>query len=291
DAEALRAQHEHHDGADCQPLGDAAGRAMLAAAPAAPAVAPAQDAFDVALTALDRYQHNWDTGLPGEYAQPERIHMECAVEAVREALTEARDAAPAQAEQQGMCEHYDFRSSCQECRKAEQQGESYKCSRCGSSTTLGCTGMGCGYLESGVGEPEQQGDDCCHGCAPASECKVECGGLKEQQGDGGAPGQPKQFTDEQIAALRIAADVLIERYAAPIREVLCNAEVIEQPSARVELSDEQRAVLGGNFGALETGESLCRRTGNDSCAEGLAALSHTLRAILAASASQGGGNG
>ena len=31
--------------------------------------------------------------------------------------------------------------------------EAYRCSRCGSTTTLGCTGMGCGYLESGDGEP------------------------------------------------------------------------------------------------------------------------------------------
>lgn len=49
-------------------------------------------AWDVALDALDDYQRNWDTGLPAEYASGERIAMECAVEAVREALNEARAA-------------------------------------------------------------------------------------------------------------------------------------------------------------------------------------------------------
>lgn len=49
-------------------------------------------AFDVALDALAEYQRNWDTGLPAEYASTERIAMECAVEAVREALNEARAA-------------------------------------------------------------------------------------------------------------------------------------------------------------------------------------------------------
>jgi SpoVK/Ycf46/Vps4 family AAA+-type ATPase len=62
--------------------------AMLAASPQ-PVV---QTAFDIALDALAEYQRNWDTGLPAEYAQTERIAMECAVEAVREALHEAQDA-------------------------------------------------------------------------------------------------------------------------------------------------------------------------------------------------------
>lgn len=53
-----------------------------------------ENAFDVALDALAKYQRNWDTGLPAEYAQTERIAMECAVEAVREALYEARDTQP-----------------------------------------------------------------------------------------------------------------------------------------------------------------------------------------------------
>jgi hypothetical protein len=69
-------------------------QAMLAASPAATS-ADAQDehgAFDIALDALAEYQQNWDTGLPAEYASAERIQMECAVEAVREALTEARAA-------------------------------------------------------------------------------------------------------------------------------------------------------------------------------------------------------
>ena len=59
------------------------------------AQADERGAFDIALNALQRYQDEWDTGLPSEYAQSERIQMECACEAVREALQEARAAAPA----------------------------------------------------------------------------------------------------------------------------------------------------------------------------------------------------
>ncbi|MBU6488274.1 MAG: hypothetical protein KGQ57_10645, partial [Burkholderiales bacterium] len=58
------------------------------------AQADERGAFDIALNALQRYQDEWDTGLPSEYAQSERIQMECACEAVREALQEARAAAP-----------------------------------------------------------------------------------------------------------------------------------------------------------------------------------------------------
>ncbi|MBN3777420.1 hypothetical protein G3O06_07630 [Burkholderia sp. Ac-20345] len=54
--------------------------------------APEQAAFEIALDALAEYQRNWDTGLPAEYAQGERIAMECACEAVRAALEEARAA-------------------------------------------------------------------------------------------------------------------------------------------------------------------------------------------------------
>ncbi|WP_043307289.1 hypothetical protein [Burkholderia glumae] len=49
-----------------------------------------RDAFDVAIDALRSYRQNWDHGLPAEYAQGERIAMECAVEAAIEALEEAR---------------------------------------------------------------------------------------------------------------------------------------------------------------------------------------------------------
>lgn len=48
--------------------------------------------IDIALDALAEYQRNWDTGLPAEYAQSERIAMECAVEAVREVLNDVRAA-------------------------------------------------------------------------------------------------------------------------------------------------------------------------------------------------------
>ncbi|MGU2419442.1 AAA family ATPase [Burkholderia cenocepacia] len=54
-----------------------------------------------------------------------------------------------------------------------------------------------------------------------------------------------------------------------------------QADAREGLTDEQRDVLGGNFGALEQAEDLCRATGNDSSADGLNALSYVLRALLA----------
>ncbi|MCA8461309.1 hypothetical protein LGN14_16075 [Burkholderia multivorans] len=53
-----------------------------------------------------------------------------------------------------------------------------------------------------------------------------------------------------------------------------------QAHAREGLTDEQRDVFGGNFGALEQAENLCRATGNDSSAEGLKALSHALHALL-----------
>jgi hypothetical protein len=51
-------------------------------------------AFDIALDALDEYQRNWDTGSHFTNAQTERIAMEGAVGAVREALNEARATAP-----------------------------------------------------------------------------------------------------------------------------------------------------------------------------------------------------
>jgi hypothetical protein len=53
-----------------------------------------------------------------------------------------------------------------------------------------------------------------------------------------------------------------------------------QADAREGLTSEMRDVLGGNFGALEQAEDLCRATGNDSSAEGLKALSHALHALL-----------
>ncbi|OJA71088.1 hypothetical protein BGV72_31545 [Burkholderia ubonensis] len=68
--------------------------------PAMAAAAPADEraAFDVALAALNDYQRKWDTGTPTPYAQSERIAMECACEAVRDALEEARAAASPAAE-------------------------------------------------------------------------------------------------------------------------------------------------------------------------------------------------
>ncbi|MGN6589323.1 MAG: hypothetical protein ACTHKE_03425 [Sphingomicrobium sp.] len=101
-------------------------------------------------------------------------------------------------------------------------------------------------------------------------------GKYEQQGDGGETSGPKPFTGEQIAALRIAADALIERYAAPIREILCNAEVIEQPSARVALSDEQRAEFA----------DWARFIGTASLEERLEFVAHIERMVLAASVSE-----
>jgi hypothetical protein len=56
----------------------------------APAALTVTDVFDLALGALAEYQANWDTGLHQPYAESERIAMECAVEAVRDALNEAR---------------------------------------------------------------------------------------------------------------------------------------------------------------------------------------------------------
>ncbi|KVT91889.1 hypothetical protein WK59_03905 [Burkholderia ubonensis] len=65
---------------------------------AAPLPADERAAFDVALAALNDYQRKWDTGTPMPYAQSERIAMECACEAVRDALEEARAAASPAAE-------------------------------------------------------------------------------------------------------------------------------------------------------------------------------------------------
>lgn len=53
-----------------------------------------------------------------------------------------------------------------------------------------------------------------------------------------------------------------------------------EADARVGLTADMRDVLGGNFGALEQAEDLCRATGNDSSADGLNALSYALRALL-----------
>ncbi|WP_060148938.1 hypothetical protein [Burkholderia ubonensis] len=76
------------------------GLCRLDALPAMAAAAPADEraAFDVALAALNDYQGKWDTGTPMPYAQSERIAMECACEAVRDALEEARAAASPAAE-------------------------------------------------------------------------------------------------------------------------------------------------------------------------------------------------
>jgi hypothetical protein len=65
-------------------------RAAVSGEDAANGAMGEREAFDVALDALSEYQRNWDTGLPAEYASAERIAMECAVEAVREALNESR---------------------------------------------------------------------------------------------------------------------------------------------------------------------------------------------------------
>jgi len=43
-------------------------------------------------------------------------------------------------------------------------------------------------------------------------------------------GEVRAFTAEQIAALRVAADALIERYAEPIRVILRNAEEVAPQS-------------------------------------------------------------
>ncbi|AOJ09641.1 hypothetical protein WS71_20225 [Burkholderia mayonis] len=70
-----------------------AGKMVVATAPA-----DERAALDVALAELNDYQRKWDTGTPMPYAQSERIAMECACEAVRDALEEARAAASPTAE-------------------------------------------------------------------------------------------------------------------------------------------------------------------------------------------------
>jgi hypothetical protein len=61
--------------------------------------------------------------------------------------------------------------------------------------------------------------------------------------------ETRTFTGEQIAALRVAADALVERYAAPIRAILANAEhaAASQPAQTERtLTDE-----GTDYEALE----------------------------------------
>lgn len=71
-----------------------------------------------------------------------------------------------------------------------------------------------------------------------------------------------------------------ERQPSNRRRVYYAPQPPAQADAREGLTDEQRDVLGGNFGALEQAENLCRATGNDSSADGLNALSYALRALL-----------
>lgn len=71
--------------------GTLAARCLIAASALEVMLNRLIDPFEFALDALHEYQSNWDTGLPAEYAQSERIAMECAVEAVRDALYEARE--------------------------------------------------------------------------------------------------------------------------------------------------------------------------------------------------------
>jgi len=64
-------------------------RDLIRRASDAPATA-ACAGIDFALNALDEYQRNWDTGAHYTNAQAERIAMECAVEALRGALGDAK---------------------------------------------------------------------------------------------------------------------------------------------------------------------------------------------------------
>ncbi|GJH22484.1 hypothetical protein CBA19CS22_38100 [Caballeronia novacaledonica] len=56
---------------------------------------------------------------------------------------------------------------------------------------------------------------------------------------------PRRFTGEQIAALRVAADALIDRYAEPIREILRNAEVADAAGASE--NDVARVIFSNLF--------------------------------------------
>ncbi|MCL4651595.1 hypothetical protein [Burkholderia multivorans] len=84
--------------------------------------------------------------------------------------------------------------------------------------------------------------------------------------------QPCEVTLYKSETEALRQDCVVPLYAAPQHPA--------QTDAREGLTDEQRDVLGGNFGALEQAENLCRATGNDSSAEGLKALSHALHAFL-----------
>jgi cation transport regulator ChaB len=70
--------------------------------------------------------------------------------------------------------------------------------------------------------------------------KAEWALLAEQSAAPQTVTAPRQFTDEQVAALRVAADALIERYAAPIRAILDNAEHAPLARAHSEQGSVQR---------------------------------------------------
>lgn len=78
--------------------------------------------------------------------------------------------------------------------------------------------------------------------ASQSLCAYDEAGLEEAKAiqrhvramlsaDRTAAPEPHHLTGEQIAALRVAADTLIERYAAPIRAILANADQFDAAKA------------------------------------------------------------
>jgi hypothetical protein len=94
-----------------------------------------------------------------------------------------------------------------------------------------CTGMNCGATDANH-SPECRAE---HAAAVAGGRFVKDDARIAPRADAA----PRPFTDEQIAALRVAADTLIERYAEPIRVILRDAE---QPRMWIET---------GGFGSNE----------------------------------------
>jgi hypothetical protein len=68
---------------------------------------------------------------------------------------------------------------------------------------------------------------------------------------------PRRFTGEQIAALRVAADALVERYAEPIRAILRDAEVADAAGAKPVAWVRYRSDGGFEGPIMDTDERMC----------------------------------
>lgn len=248
---------------------------IVSAAPAVPAVAPLAQALPFAILpdemeALRRF-HECVTDGEGYDVSKDMMKRLSKIGLLRRVtanlyehtnfglsvLNGDFDAAPAQAEQQGMCEHYDFKSSCQECRKAEQQGDGLR-----AAVRAVVSMLKNGEYAEYWAHFNAKGDSDAAALENAITDLVNRARdePEEQQGDGGAVSKEWCM---KMAALEPDGGVPPAGVAA----------LAEQPSARVELSDEQLRALyrlawlnstwnsfadeARDFLSAQTGESKC----------------------------------